>query len=129
MDVRDDLREMAAPFVAHGEQVQAVWAGHAGRHPRWAWITGLGILGTRRRIFVATARALIVLRPRRHDWAAPALAKRLPRATHFRPLEQTWTPQSVGGRTYWVHRQFADEVATAMQLAPRSGGPTHRKVE
>ena len=128
MALRDKLAERVQPLLEPGEQVQEVALSQTGPSPYLAIITYLIFFAVKRRIIVATDRAIVVVRAGAlTGTSAKEVLVRLPRATRIGPLSGLWAKAEVNGEKQWIHKRFhgdiarADSVAVAGAAAPTAG--------
>ena len=128
MALRDKLRERTQPLLEPGEQIQEVFLAQTGPSPYLAIITYLIFFAVKRRIIVATDRAIVVVRA--GYWSgtsAKEVLDRLPRSTRIGPLRGLWGRTEIGGERLWVHKRFHGDVeradARAVWPAPAPGQP------
>lgn len=115
MALRDSMRASAAPYLAPGEPVQAVF----GAQTRSQYLAALGgiffFLGLNRyRIFVVTPARILVLDagPMSQKKARGVVAE-LPRQTRLGPGTGVWHVIPVGNEKLRVHRRFFKDIQAA----------------
>ena len=114
MALRDKLAARVQPLLEPGEQVQAVFVTQTGPSPYWVLLTTLIFFTVKRRIIVATDRAVVVVRAgTMSGTTAKEVLARLPRATRFGPVSGMWSKIVVNGEQQWVHKRFHGDVAAA----------------
>lgn len=114
MALRDKLAARVQPLLEPGEQVQTVFLTQTGPSPYWVLVTTLIFFAVKRRIIVATDRAIVVIRAgTMSGTSAKEVLARLPRATRLGPVSGMWAKIEVNGEQQWVHRRFHRDVASA----------------
>jgi len=126
MALRDKLAERAQPLLEPGEQIQAILITQTGPSPYWVLVTTLIFFAVKRRIVVATDRAIVVVRAGTlSGTSAKEVMARLPRATRLGPVSGLWAKLELNGEKQWVHKRFHGDVAKADAAAGPIGQPQH----
>lgn len=114
MALRDKLAQRVQPMLEPGEQIQAIFLTQTGPSPYWMFVTTLIFFAVKRRIIVATDRAIVVVKAgAMTGTSAKEVLFRLPRATRFGPVSGLWAKLVVNGEQQWVHKRFHGDVARA----------------
>ena len=115
MALRDTMRQSAAPCLAPGEPVQAIFG--AQTHSNWLLpLTGyIGFMFINRyRIVAVTPRRILVLDAGRSGMKkAQGVVTELPRSTQLGPGKGAWHVIPVGTGKLRVHRRFYKDLAAA----------------
>jgi hypothetical protein len=123
MALRDKLAARVQPMLEPGEQIQAVFLTQTGPSPYWFLATYFILFAIKRRIVVATDRAVVVVRAgAMTGTSAKEVLARLPRSTRIGPLSGLWARIELNGERQWVHKRFHGDVAVADSRAA-TGAP------
>jgi hypothetical protein len=126
MALRDKLAARVQPLLEPGEQVQAVFITQTGPSPYWVLVTTLIFFAVKRRIIVATDRAIVVVRAgAMSGTSAKQVMARLPRGTRLGPASGMWAKISVNGEQQWVHKRFHGDIARADAAAGAAAQPQY----
>lgn len=118
MALRDKLAARVQPLLEPGEQVQEVALSQTGPSPYLAIVTYLIFFAVKRRIIVATDRAVVVVRAGAFTGtSAKEVLARLPRGTRIGPLSGLWAKTEVNGERQWIHKRFHGDIARADSVA------------
>lgn len=124
MALRDKLAERVQPLLEPGEQVQEVLCSQTGPSPYWAALTYIIFFVVKRRIIVATDRAIVIVQA--GSWtgtSAKQVLARLPRGTRIGPVSGMWAKVEINGERQWIHKRFHGDVARADSVAAPVGAP------
>lgn len=122
MALRDKLRDRVQPLLEPGEQIQEVFIAQTGPTPWLGALTAFLWFAVKRRIVVATDRAIVVFSASWWTGTHPKeLVARLPRSTRLGPVSGLWGSSTVGGEKLHIHKRFHGDVASADAKA--AGGP------
>jgi hypothetical protein len=114
MALRDKLRDRVQPLLEPGEQVQEVFLAQTGPSPWLAILTYLIFFAVKRRIVVATDRAIVIVKAGAlSGTSAKEVIGRLPRATRIGPLSGIWAKAQLGTEKVYIHKRFHGDVARA----------------
>jgi hypothetical protein len=114
------------PLLEPGEQVQAVFITQTGPSPYWVLVTTLIFFAVKRRIIVATDRAIVIVRAgAMSGTSAKEVMARLPRGTRLGPASGMWAKISVNGEQQWVHKRFHGDIARADAAAGAAAQPQY----
>ena len=118
MALRDKLGARVQPMLEPGEQVQEVILSQTGPNPFLAVITYLVFFMVKRRIIVATDRAIVVIKAGAFTGtSAKEVIARLPRATRLGPVSGLWAKVDINGEKNYIHKRFHGDVARADSVA------------
>ncbi len=118
MALRDKLAERVQPLLEPGEQVQEVAVSQTGPSPYLAIVTYLIFFAVKRRIIVATDRAIVVVKAGTFTGtSAKEVLARLPRDTRVGPLSGLWAKAEINGEKQWIHKRFHGDIARADSAA------------
>lgn len=119
MGLRETLVARVQPLLEPGEQVQAVIPAQTGPSPGWVLLLNQLLVFVRRRLIVATDRAVVVVRAGVVlGLSAKEVRARLPRTTPLGPLSGLWDAVHLDGERLWVLRPFHRDVERADQATP-----------
>ena len=114
MALRDKLRDRVQPLLEPGEQVQEVFLAQTGPSPWFAILTYLIFFAVKRRIVVATDRAIVIIKAGAlSGTSAKEVIGRLPRSTRIGPLSGIWAKTKLGPDKVHIHKRFHGDVARA----------------
>jgi hypothetical protein len=122
MALRDKQLESAAPYLAPGEPVQAVF----GAQTASQWVAGFAgvfvFLGLNHyRILVATPARILVLDAGKSSMKkVRGVVTELPRSTRLGPATGLWHRIPAGQENLRVHRRFFKEIQAADNVAVRA---------
>jgi hypothetical protein len=126
MALRDKLAERVQPMLEPGEQVQEVFLTQTGPSPYWVFLTYLVFFAVKRRIIVATDRAIVVVKAgAMTGTSAKEVLARLPRATRLGPVSGLWAKAEINGEKQWIHKRFHGDVTRADSVAAPAGQPQY----
>lgn len=111
MALRDKLRNRVEPTLEPGEQIQEVFLAQTGPSPWFGLLTYLIFFAVKRRIVVATDRAIVVYSASFWTGTHPkGVLNRLPRNTTIGPLSGLWAKAIIGGEKVHIHKRFHSDV-------------------
>jgi hypothetical protein len=114
MALRDKLRDRVQPQLEPGEQIQEVFLAQTGPTPWLGLLTTFIWFAVKRRIVVATDRAIVVFSAGWWTGTSPkGLVARLPRATQIGPVSGLWGKTTIAGEKVHIHKRFHGHVASA----------------
>lgn len=123
MALRDKLRDRVQPRLEPGEQIQEVYLAQTGPTPWLGLLTAFIWFAVKRRIVVATDRAIVVFSASWWTGTHPKeLLGRLPRSTTVGPLSGLWAKSAIGGEKVHIHKRFHQDVARADHVAGNAVG-------